>query len=46
MKHVKRITVVRAEQSASELSGILDSVFGFVLTLTQTKGKGRPENTY
>ena len=42
MKHVKRITVVRAEYTAEEINAFLDRVFGFVTTMVQTKGKGQP----
>lgn len=47
MKHVKRITLRKAEDSgddlgltAGDISGLLDQVFGFVLNLTADKGKG------
>ena len=40
MKHVKRISVARAEYTAEEINGFLDRIFGFVTSMVNAKGKG------
>ncbi len=44
MKHLKSITVARAEHSSQELGAILNSVFNFVIAVIQYKGKGQTPN--
>ncbi|HOZ48697.1 MAG TPA: hypothetical protein PLO37_00225 [Candidatus Hydrogenedentes bacterium] len=45
MKHVKSITVARAQEEVPEdLFGLLSMIFDFVIELVQVKGKaGTPE---
>ncbi len=39
MKHVKRITIARAEYTAEEVNGFLDRIFSFVTTIVNAKSK-------